>query len=1237
MMKYLILTLIAIVCFTDVVYSQKLQQFTDSITQNINRNNYEKATYFNQLAEKEIINKSLKKKDTLFADYLYAKSVLYYFTSKKSTNTLKESLDIWNKSNVKNQYKIMKIHYFLGLSYYDTGTKSSEESFLKKSYYHFENVCLINENYKTRKSTHFLKSLNYLNNINKKYFKTENNSNYKKYVENYISLNTENSIENFDFNTIILFRRINDLIGQEKILKQFLNKYEKEKIERPWILYHIYYELVNNQCTKFLKNLAPIPIETIGYGEKAVSLLESENLDVDERLKFILGVLQTFYLEMNDNISAKRYQLLEEKYFPKTYIQGTDKYKDLKYLFENEDYEAFKKLFDEYETELKSKNDYNKLSDIYTLAKYCFDIHEIFKKEDVLGKLNFINLNKSKLTKKNQIWFEVTLVDFFLNIKINLERALKICNKYLDSEEINLKLHFYKRKTLIEYYLEDLRVLETANETINIAIELYGENSAKILEYNQLLLEIPNSNLTKIASKSLKIIYANKLEKTNIAANVWYYLGQEAKRNNNQKDWFYYTNKSKTILEKNGDNYSFGMYNLCLLELSDYYISADDFETSEMYLEKVKYYLDKIAFEDIMIESIYYLTIGKLYQSQGKYHEAKVAFNKVPTISKNHHIAEAAIITCDYLINNNSHQFIESAEDFDRNYNTNHFSLEIYLLKYNLGKTDESRNLLIDNLELVNSKISEKFHLLSEQEKYNYYDSFSGYYQFINNYLNDYDPEFIKKFINLRFYSRSFLFNNSNKINNAVKQNEELIIELKNNTNKINKVVENNGVYILVVDSLKRRNREIEKILSIDFKSEYIPTLNDFNNELQLDEAYVEIIRINKQSRHAVIAPDIKNKFTDSISYGAIIIKKNTKPKFILIDDTNRLENEFVSLFKSKLINKQQDTESYHLLFEPIEKELQSLKNIYFVTDGAYNAINIESIYNPAKKQYIIEYLNIKQIQNIRGLIDKKTEFKFSKSTKVSLFGNPDFNLKIENKDQIENLLVTPMDREVTNEIKKSIKISPLRGTQLEIDNIKSILKEVNFTAEIYLDSLASEDNLKNVNSPDILHIATHGYFLKDDENSKTKRSISSLINDDFKGNSYLKSGLLLAGAQNTLNNNGFKGINNGIINAEEVKNLNLLNTELVVLSACETGLGDNLVGQGVIGLPRAFMIAGAKSVIMSLWSISDSKTQQLMTLFYNNMIKNQMTKEEALRQAKLEMKNIYPEPYYWAGFVLLE
>ena len=124
---------------------------------------------------------------------------------------------------------------------------------------------------------------------------------------------------------------------------------------------------------------------------------------------------------------------------------------------------------------------------------------------------------------------------------------------------------------------------------------------------------------------------------------------------------------------------------------------------------------------------------------------------------------------------------------------------------------------------------------------------------------------------------------------------------------------------------------------------------------------------------------------------------------------------------------------------------------------------------------------------------------------------------------------------------------------------------------------------------------------------------------------------------QNTLNGVAVDGSNNGILSAEEAKSLDLKNTELVVLSACETGLGDNLIGEGVMGLQRAFMVAGAKSVIMSLWEVDDDSTQKLMTSFYTNWIKNKMTKEEALYQAKLEMKKLKPEPYYWAGFVLLE
>ncbi|MEY3500887.1 MAG: hypothetical protein RL308_2556 [Bacteroidota bacterium] len=403
-------------------------------------------------------------------------------------------------------------------------------------------------------------------------------------------------------------------------------------------------------------------------------------------------------------------------------------------------------------------------------------------------------------------------------------------------------------------------------------------------------------------------------------------------------------------------------------------------------------------------------------------------------------------------------------------------------------------------------------------------------------------------------------------------------------------------------------------------------------------DAYVEIVRINKQSRNATKKGlDIVNMFTDSISYGAIIIKKNSVPKFILIDGKNQLENQYALNLKSKIQNKQDDLDSYNLLFEKIDYELKDIKKIYLVTDGVYNSINIESIYNPNIKKFLIDYLKIQQIQNVRVIIDEKKEFKISSTSKVALFGNPNFDLAETKPNDNEILLERGLDNDLLSEIKSVVKISSLDGTQKEIESIDAILKDSKSNVELFSKVNATEDNIKIIHSPDILHIATHGYFLKNGDNSKTKKNISQLINENYKNDSYLKSGLLLAGAQNTLNGNQPENINNGILTAEEAKSLNLKDTDLVVLSACETGLGDNLVGEGVIGLQRAFMIAGAKSVIMSLWSVSDEKTQELMTLFYTNWIKNNMSKEEALYQAKISMKKLYPQPYYWAGFVLLE
>jgi CHAT domain-containing protein len=1226
-----------IICLPCITYSQQWQQYSDSIISNINNNNIEKAKTFSQLADNELLNIKFLK-DTLYANYLYAKGVLHYYDSSiNGIILLNESLNIWNNSEKKNYFKITQIHYFLGESYSRIAYKTKKKSDYLMSFSSYENCYLINKKYQLNKNSNSFNSLYNLiliSDINKDYSKL------KKFANEFIADFENELIENIDFKLIKAYRLNNDLIGQEKVLQKFLLRYENEKLNEPELLYNIYFELLNNNFSQKDKyGNFKYPKEIIKYGVKAFDIFQIKQLPKDKYLRLILTGLDLVYTQFGDNINSEKYKTLQEKYFPTN--DGPEEYEELRRLIETEDYLNFKIKFYEYEVELKSQKYYKRLSDIYGLALYSYEKNEIFKKEELLEKLNFIIPHQSELTKKEQINFEQTLVEFYFIAQTNLEEALRICTKNIETEDINLKLYFYKFKSNIEAKLGNSIAIKTAYKLLFIATEVYGEDSPRILEYyiNILALDVTNDDLntTKIASKALKIIYDNKLEETDIAARVWFYLGDEAKSNGNYIDYLRYTNKSKIILEKNGNDSSFNLYMHCLLNLSDIHIKTKEYELATIYLDAVKKYLDEISFGNSEIESGYYFILGNFNFYQNKYKEAKNNYEKSSSKGENKIQNEFRLIICDYLIEQNNIKTIASLEKFEKENKTNLCLEYIYLLRYNQGDFKASQKILTGLLENTINENNQYFHLLSDYEKKRLYVSFSEKFEFLNTYLLNNESDFIKEYIDFRFYSKSLLFSNSFKMESRNDSMVELYNELKSNKTEINKNIERKIEDSKETENLKYRNREIEKLLSLNTKQLTPFTKEILENQLKTDEAYIELIRINKQSRKAIIAPNIKNQFTDSISYGAIIIKKNTSPKFILIDDSNKLEKQYAVVFKSKIQDKLEDTESYHLLFEKIDNELKDIKKIYLVTDGVYNSINMESIYNPNKKQYLIDYLKIRTIQNVRAITDEKKEFKIGLKTKTILFGNPDFDFLIADSKTNDFSLDRSLDNNALDEINSRVKISHLDGTQKEIETLDVIMKNSKSTVEIFSKANATEDNLKNIQSPDILHIATHGYFLTNDDNSKTKQSIANLINESYKKDSYLKSGLLLAGAQNTLNGKQPENSNNGILTAEEAKSLDLKNTELVVLSACETGLGDNLVGEGVIGLQRAFMIAGAKSVIMSLWSVSDEKTQELMTLFYTNWIKKNMSKEEGLYQAKIEMKRLHPQPYYWAGFVLLE
>jgi CHAT domain-containing protein/Tfp pilus assembly protein PilF len=190
----------------------------------------------------------------------------------------------------------------------------------------------------------------------------------------------------------------------------------------------------------------------------------------------------------------------------------------------------------------------------------------------------------------------------------------------------------------------------------------------------------------------------------------------------------------------------------------------------------------------------------------------------------------------------------------------------------------------------------------------------------------------------------------------------------------------------------------------------------------------------------------------------------------------------------------------------------------------------------------------------------------------------------------------------------------PLAGTLQEARAIRAIFPDAAFLTG----TDATETALKEIAAPQILHLATHGFFLEAGAaGSKT-------------GNPLLRAGLALAGANART---GEK--DDGILTALEASGLNLWGTKLVVLSACDTGLGEVRNGEGVYGLRRAFVLAGTESLVMSLWSVSDFVTRELMTNYYKNL-KQGLGRGAALRQVRLEMlkKPNRRHPFYWAGFI---
>lgn len=185
----------------------------------------------------------------------------------------------------------------------------------------------------------------------------------------------------------------------------------------------------------------------------------------------------------------------------------------------------------------------------------------------------------------------------------------------------------------------------------------------------------------------------------------------------------------------------------------------------------------------------------------------------------------------------------------------------------------------------------------------------------------------------------------------------------------------------------------------------------------------------------------------------------------------------------------------------------------------------------------------------------------------------------------------------------------------------------------------ANEGSFKEMNgkSPDIIHLATHGFFIETQKQANNNKFFGMTTIYSPKESYMMWNGLLLAGCNNIWQGkNDLINVEDGVLTADEISRMDLSKTKLVVLSACETGKGKVDPIDGVYGLQRAFKMAGAGTIVMSLWKVQDDTTSLIMTRFYSYLTDG-IERHQALWKAMMDVKEKFPDPYYWAGFVMLD
>ena len=748
----------------------------------------------------------------------------------------------------------------------------------------------------------------------------------------------------------------------------------------------------------------------------------------------------------------------------------------------------------------------------------------------------------------------------------------------------NDDLYIFTRNTLAQMVIDCYEMtadttfynkgVEIQNEVVNLALSLYGKNNIKYI--NQI------ANLAYIKSCISNLYYLTHQDESDTIHNLFF-----KKEQGPSEAWEYY---ESTLISK------------CYVEIQelqrqvvDYYIQFGGCESSKYAQacnDLAAYYLQEISNFPISDIFMSFHEQGDVVQSNldSKLRNAELLLVTALDIYKRAMDFESA---ADILINlcilyEESHEDVKLFRTLNENFK---LWKDNTLKQMSLMTADEKSQMVFDD---------------SWQAEIAYYSS-RAYYK---SKQKTYNSKFAELSYDVQLLTKGLLLKSEIALRDLILDTgDSIIINKFNRLSDIKKLLSNSQKES-DRDALNREYQQLERLLmkESELYGNYLHgfsyTFNDVKASLGKNDVAIEFAT----TRHY----ENVSWFPE---YFALVLKHDySSPKVIPI------KNEFNS------------DSIYQQVWEPLFEEIKGAENVYFSPTHDLNNLPLESAKMP-DGSYISDLgINFYRVSSTREIIRQHRTDAYKT---VVLYGGLNYDTDVETlitsdaEERSKGLRgIGNMSDDIENDLRRgNIIWKYLNGTKIEVEDIEKVALNLGIKTKLFSASNGTESTLKNLSGKktDIIHIATHGFYIKPFDSKNEENQME-------------RSGLALAGANNKQKGKALpKGVDDGILTADEISRLDLRGTDLIVLSACETGLGD-VTGEGVYGLQRGFKKAGVNSIVMSLWKVDDDATRLLMTDFYNHLFSG-YPKIEALKKAQtyVRMQKGYEDPYYWSGFILLD